>query len=373
MSTKYKSGAISEDFPLYHNENTPIYYPNNLIKHHKKVSDIRIMVSNEHPDIFRIKGMKEGGYINPHLKEVLKVDREEYFKKFQEISKKIKLIDLIKSSKQYSQNPKYLNLINNESYINKKKTIDFSNSSRNVDNNAFSISLENNNNLLNKALRTLNMERERITRNNIKKNLDLEKTKKVGGNYIIFQDDFNKLRKIKSDININKSSYTSNYNSFKISESLKEDKTREFFYPRKPVYKLNPLLNTKTIFKPPPYAFPKWSQFSENYFALSNTPKGLLKKGGLFTEFVNKNFDKIKVINNDIKKKLKQEREKNNLKKMKYSIDEIQKDNNRKNKFKAFSPVNKYTNTNNSLFDKMKKLGVKNNSYRSIFEVNKLK
>ena len=372
MSTKYKSGAISEDFPLYHNENTPIYYPNNLIKHHKKVSDIRIMVSNEHPDIFRIKGMKEGGYINPHLKEVLKVDREEYFKKFQEISKKIKLIDLIKSSKQYSQNPKYLNLINNESYINKKKTIDFSNSSRNVDNNAFSISLENNNNLLNKALRTLNMERERITRNNIKKNLDLEKTKKVGGNYIIFQDDFNKLKKIKSDININKSSYTSNYNSFKISESLKEDKTREFFYPRKPVYKLNPLLNTKTIFKPPPYAFPKWSQFSENYLALSNTPKGLLKKGGLFTEFVNKNFDKIKVINNDIKKKLKQEREKNNLKKMKNSIDEVQKDNNGKNKFKAFSPVNKYTNTNNFLFDKMKKLGVKNNSYRSIFDVNKL-
>jgi hypothetical protein len=56
-----------------------------------------------------------------------------------------------------------------------------------------------------------------------------------------------------------------------------------------------------------------------------------LKKGWLFTEFVNKNFDKIKVINNDIKKKLKQEREKNNLRKMKYSIDEIQKDNKRKN------------------------------------------
>ena len=77
MSNKYSSGSVSEDFPLYHNEKIPVYIPPNEKKYNKKISNLRIMVSNEHPDIFRIKGMKEGGYKNPFLNEVDKIDRKE--------------------------------------------------------------------------------------------------------------------------------------------------------------------------------------------------------------------------------------------------------------------------------------------------------
>ena len=53
-----------------------------------------------------------------------------------------------------------------------------------------------NNASINKALKTLYMERERITRNNTKKNIDLEKMKRVGDNYIINKEDLNKKGKL---------------------------------------------------------------------------------------------------------------------------------------------------------------------------------
>ena len=107
MSNKCLSGSVSEDFPLYHSDLIPIYHAHKLPEHKKNVSDVRTTVSNEHPDLFRIKGMKEGGYINPFLNEILKVDREEFFKKIEETGKKIKMIDVIKNSRKYSQDPKY--------------------------------------------------------------------------------------------------------------------------------------------------------------------------------------------------------------------------------------------------------------------------
>ena len=126
MSNKYTRASVSENFPLYHNENIPVYSPIKEKKHKKNISNIRIMVSNEHPDIFRIKGIKEGGYKNPFLNEVLKVDRDEYFKKMQEVGKKIKLIDVIKSSRKYSQDPKYFSLINNDEYSKRQNLVEYS-------------------------------------------------------------------------------------------------------------------------------------------------------------------------------------------------------------------------------------------------------
>ena len=381
MSNLYKSWAVSEDFPLYHNKNIPVYSPKTSLKHRKSISDIRIIVSNEHPDIFRIKGMKEGGYINPFLKEIAKVDREEYFKKMKEVEEKIKLIDLIKCSRKYSQDPKYYGLINNDEYTRKKKTIDYSPPNKSEKNKFFSLSIENNASL-NKALKTLNMERERITRNNTKKNIDLEKMKRVGDNYIINKEDLNKIKEISCDFDIKKSAYISNYNNYKISESLKEDKAKEFIYPRKPVHKLNPINNIKTILHPPPYIFPKWSDYSESYYVLSQIKKGLNKKGGLFTEFVNKNFDKITVINNDIKNRLKQKREEEKIKKMNYNNNNNDINygtiHNRKKIF-GYKLANNLTMTrytpdkykNSALYQRMMKLGLKNQSTSNFYELEK--
>ena len=372
MSNKYSSGSVSEDFPLYHNENIPVYSTIKEKKHKKNISNIRIMVSNEHPDIFRIKGIKEGGYMNPFLNEVLKVDRDEYFKKMQEIGKKIKLIDVIKSSRKYSQDPKYFSLINNDEYYKSKNTIEYSKPEIYGQPPNFSLSLDSNNNFLNNALRTLNKERKRITRNNTKKNIDLDKMKKIGDNFIINQNDINKIKNVQCSFNLDKSSYISNLNNFEFSEIPKEDENKEFFYPRKPVYKLNPIMNTKTLLYPPPYIFPKWSNFAENYFVLSQTKNGLKRKGGLFSEFVNKNFDKLKVINDDIKKRLKPKREEE---KMRRNFSEIN-NNTSRNIFKSFTPkfssfeISNFSNSKyrkSLLFEKMNIL--KNKSYKSIFDL----
>ena len=377
MSNKYSSNSISENFPLYHNENIPVYYPKE-IKHQKNISELRIMISNEHPDIFRIRGLKEGSYNNPFMKEVLKVDRDEYYKKMQDIGKKVKLIDAIKSSRKYSQDPKYLGLIDNDSYKN-RNLMELSPINRDKPKNC-SLSLENKGNFLNTALRTLNWERDKYTRDNTKKNIDLDKMQKIGYNYIINKDDINKIKTINYDFDIDKSSYMANINNFKISTLYKDDENKKFVYPRKPVYKFNPINNTKTLINPPPYTFPKWSKFSENHFVLSHTKNGLKIKGGLFTEFVDKNFDKIKVINNDIKKRLKAKKEEEEkMKKIKYFYDEEKSFANKRNSNNILKPSKSLTITgfsennykNNSLLDKMKRLSLKHKSHKNLFDFDR--
>ena len=379
MSTKYSSNSVSEDFPLYHSEKIPVYCPPKEIKRQKNISELRIMISNEHPDIFRIRGLKEGSYNNPFLKEVLKVDRDEYYKKIQEIGKKVKLIDAIKSSRKYSQDQKYLSLINNDSYYKKNKLIELSPTNRQEKPDSCTLSLENKDNFLNTALRTLNREREKFSRNNTKNNIDLDKMEKIGYNYIINKDDINKIKTLNYDFDIDKSSYITNINNFKLSALLKDDENKKFFYPRKPVYNLNPINNIKIKINPPPYIFPKWSKFSENHFVLSHTKNGLSKKGGLFTEFVDRNFDKIKVINNDIKKRLKEKKEvEEKMKKLKYYYDEENNNINRRNSFKMLIPSKSLTKTwfsenkseNNLLLDKIKRLSLKNKSHRNLFDLN---
>ena len=79
--SKCVTGSISKDFPLYHSTIIPTYESpekRNYIHKRPKVANI---FTNEHPDIFRLEGMKEGGYVNPFLDEVIKVDRSEYLKK----------------------------------------------------------------------------------------------------------------------------------------------------------------------------------------------------------------------------------------------------------------------------------------------------
>ncbi len=65
---------------------------------------------------------------------------------------------------------------------------------------------------------------------------------------------------------------------------------------------LNPINDKKQTLYPPPYLFPKWEAFPENYFILSNLKKGLNRTVGLFPELINKNIDKINVHKEDIKR-----------------------------------------------------------------------
>ena len=300
MKSTCVNGSISKDFPLYHSSLIPIYTPLGNFKHGKHFSKIRITYSNEHPEIFRLKGMKEGGYFNPYLNNIAKVDREEYIKKIEESKKKIKLLDLIKSSGKISQDPKILNLIRNDEYV-RKRQIDIQEiySPRNI-----SLSLDNKN-IFNKAMNSLNQGIGKLAKDYTKKNLDLNQIEKIGNNYIISKNDVNKLKNLSCSFDISKSSYLANSNDYQISDAQKKDPDKEFNYPRKPIIKLNPICNRNQTFYPPPFKFPRWGAFSENHYILSNTKKGFNKKGGLFTELVNKNFNKIKAMREDAKKRLK--------------------------------------------------------------------
>ena len=202
---------------------------------------------------------------------------------------------------------------------------------------------------------------------------------KIGDNYIINQNDINKIKKIHCTFGLDKSSYISNMDNFAFSEPAKEGENKDLLYPRKPVYKFNPITNTKTLLQLPPYIFPKWSNFSENLFVLSNTKNGLKRKGGLFSEFVNKNFDKLKVINDDIKKRLKQ-KQKEEMKEFFYGIN---KSNSERNFYSRIPgslqtshltisgfPKSKYRNS--LLYEKMKQLQLKTKSNKNIFKSKKI-
>ena len=109
--SKTKTGLISKDFPLYHSDLIPTY---SEPEHHKRshtIAPSRIIYTNEHPEIFRLEGMKEGGYYNPYISEAIKVDRSEYLKKLSLDRKNVNFIDFIKSNRKYSQDPKIIRYI----------------------------------------------------------------------------------------------------------------------------------------------------------------------------------------------------------------------------------------------------------------------
>ena len=64
----------------------------------------------------------------------------------------------------------------------------------------------------------------------------------------------------------------------------------------------------KEKIKLPPARNDRWGSFYENYLLIKNNKSGFRRKGGLFTEFTNKNIGSIIVNKRDIKEKLKKER-----------------------------------------------------------------
>ena len=121
MST-LKSSSISEDFPLYHNSLIPIIKTDKIIPKGKKIL-YKSTYTNEHPDFLKLDFMKEKGYKNPYLNEVIKVDRSEEFKKLENIKSRLELINYLKRSRKYSQDPSKLKYVQSEFDIemNKKR------------------------------------------------------------------------------------------------------------------------------------------------------------------------------------------------------------------------------------------------------------
>jgi hypothetical protein len=303
------NGEISRNFPLYHTNLIPIYQPlEKKSPKGKKVKELNFY-TNEHPDFFRLDGMKLKGYRNPYLDEVIKVDRNEQFIKMNSNVDQINLIDYIKSKREYSQDPKILKVIRNEFEIqmHKKRQQISEDRKKKRKTNKYIIGINDINNY-DKIIRDLDHYSPRIDYK-MKRTIDSEENTKYIGKYLTSEDNFEKVKQISTQYNPHKSAYITNSNDYKISEANGRDRLKEFSHKRKAINKFNIINYRNEKLIPPLSTNEKWGQFYENfYMTLLNNKKGFSQKGGLFTEFTNKNIGVINVNKRNFHEKLLKEK-----------------------------------------------------------------
>ena len=314
--SKTKTGLISKDFPLYHSDLIPTYSEPNHHNRSHTIAKNRILYTNEHPEIFRLEGMKEGGYYNPYISEAIKVDRSEYLKKLSLDRKNVNFIDFIKSNRKYSQDPnviRYITVDANKELKNKRMGNKKNDLILSQDNNYNNISLNEGNRYLN-LVRKLNHFVPKIDYR-IKNTLDMDNINNVDQNkrcntYGNISDNELIKEMAKEEKINNKPINFKNYSNFKINEVDDDNKNiNEFKFNRKPVQFYNPIKDRIETINPPPFKNKKWSLFLENYFLLANSGKKFRRRGGLFTEFCNKNINSINVDKFRIQQELKKKRE----------------------------------------------------------------
>jgi len=329
------SGCVSKDFPLYHSNLIATYHnpEEKNYKHHH--ADVHNIYTNEHPDIFRLDGMREGGYYNPFLNQIDKVDRSAYFKKLSLDRKNINFIDFIKSNKKYSQNPNIIRYISSDEEIalrrkrmgrenegkevkdienrNKpNKNLSYTNTSSNFLNTA--LTEEGNKNKkekekeYNNLLKKLNFFIPKIDYK-MKKTLNLTSE----GNKSSF-DEKDSLYKKLAVKNLKINNNLRNINTYQINRTFRSND--EISFNRKPISQFNPIKDKIDVINPPPFKNTKWSPFLENYFLMDNTATKFQRPGGLCSEFCNKNITSINNDKFEIQQKLKNERNKKDAKKI---------------------------------------------------------
>jgi len=300
--SKTKTGIISKDFPLYHSDIIPTYTDTNSHKHTHSFSNKRILYTNEHPEIFRLEGMKQGGYFNPYISESIKVDRSEYLKKLKIDRKNVNFIDFVKSNRKYSQDPKilrYITVDTNKELIQKrlgknKLNNELNNITENdeIKKNSNFITLTEGNEKSN-LIRKLSYYVPKIDYR-IKRTLDMDsinKNKRYETINDISDDDLS--IKYNSPVNMK------NFSNFKLSDmnsdTNKNSNDYDFKFNKKSIRQYNPIKDKMETINPPPFINKKWSSFLEKYFLLANSGKKFRRCGGLFTEFCNKNVHSIKI------------------------------------------------------------------------------
>ena len=300
--SKTKTGIISKDFPLYHSDIIPTYTDTNSHKHTHSFSNKRILYTNEHPEIFRLEGMKQGGYFNPYISESIKVDRSEYLKKLNNDRKNVNFIDFVKSNRKYSQDPKiirYITVDTNKELIHKrlgknKLNNELNNLTKNdeIKMNSNGVSLTEGNEK-NNLIRKLSYYVPKIDYR-IKRTLDMDSVNK-NKRY----ETINNISVDDSSIKYNNPVNMKNFSNFKLSDmnsdTNKNSNDYDFKFNKKSIRQYNPIKDKMETINPPPFNNKKWSSFLEKYFLLANSGKKFRRCGGLFTEFCNKNFHSIKI------------------------------------------------------------------------------
>ena len=293
--------AISPDFPLPVSKYSIVNKQINKPKHHITKSLQSFYFNSEIPDAFRLDNLKENknAYKNPFLNEILPVDRNEAFKKMDFNAKQVKLIDFIKSNREFSQDPKILKYIRTDFDVEmskKREKLKFDNENKNNNNllkNAISYDNLKDKKLFEKGLSILKTDIPKISfkyKNQID-NKNLEPL--LNTNYKISKFDKENFKTFSSDIDIKKSGCFGNINDYNIKEGDTLNDNLMCHIKRKSNSTYNVLTHRNEIINYPNIINNKWNKYQENFFILMNKG-GFRKKGGIFNELNNKIMSVIK-------------------------------------------------------------------------------
>ncbi len=306
--------SISKDFPLYYSPITRINQSEAKTPKGKKILPANIY-TNEHPDFFKLDYMKEKGYHNPYLSEVIKVDRSEQFKKMESNADRIELINFLKSNRKFSQDPKMLKVIQSEfdlEMYNKRQKIKEERKNKKKESKVY-YSSEHGEPKYYQFINKLEDFVPKISFHN-KKYLDTKDNISLG-KYNVSKENFNKIKNLRCEIEPQKSCYLSNCNDYQIYEAQSRNTNKEFLNKRKDIIKKSLINGQKVQICIPPIRNERWPSFYENYLLLRAKNNGFRRKGGLFTEFTNKNIGSINVNKRELKERLKKEKEEREEKK----------------------------------------------------------
>ena len=302
-----KPGSVSCDFPLYHSEYIPTTKPVPL--HTGKKIIPSNVYTNEHPDFFKLDCMNERGYNNPFLDKVIPVDRSEGLKKINAAATQINFIDYLKKNRKFSQDTHMLKFIRSEfddQMFKKRQKIKDDQKAKSLIANKYKINNKNEN--YNKFISKLESYNPRIDYK-MKNTLD-NKDNIPLGKYNISKENYEKIKNIGCEFDPSKTAYLSNHHDYQYSEAQNRNTDREFNLNKKKVLKFSLINGKKEMLKLSPIRVDKWGSFYENYLMLLSTNSKFRRKGGLFTEFSNKNIEVINVNKRDIRERLANEKKK---------------------------------------------------------------
>ena len=329
------NGSVSKDFPLFHSNLIPIYTSRE--KHSHKPFKNTFTITNEHPDFFKLDGMKIEGYKNPYLNEVIKIDRNENFKNIDFVRKQINLINFINSNRKYSQDPKITRYITNANIneINKKRKQKIKDKIKIIKKRTFSQDNNNNNNNIKQISirdKILNKLDKYIPKIDYKMTSTIDYTKPVKTEYNSIEESNNIknneqkrsnsnniLRQYSLNLKTEKPGYLKNLNDYSISEAQQRNLYMGLLYQRKPIFMRDLIRGKNNVIEPPPFRGENWGAFFENYFTIENNRNQFRKRGGLFSEFIDKNSNVIAINKRELRAKVEKEMQlRNKLKNKKY-------------------------------------------------------
>ena len=253
-----KINSTSRDFPFQsvYTNISPIITKQDKLSI-RMFPEIKNGYNNESPDFLLIDSMKENKstYKNPHLGDVIKEDRNAFFKNINIVKDSIKVIDMLKTRKEYSQDLKYLkciassddlNLMKQRHQINHRQSLTNSESQKDF----LKIDKEHDKEIFNKNINQISYEYSPKHHYRFKKCLDLNSKE-------------NSVNNLKLNIDPRKSSYFPNFNEYSIRENYAENKERFLNFKTKDYMSYNCITDENNVRNSCDILTRKWDTFYE--------------------------------------------------------------------------------------------------------------